>query len=62
MNMQFRAICSEVLPATKGSRIYRALPTVLTSDHPQYTLVNLIAPPHELEQGMTYRITIEKQG
>ena len=59
--MQFRAICSEVLPATKGSRIYRALLTLLTSEHPQYMLVNLIDSPHELEQGRTYRITIEEE-
>jgi hypothetical protein len=60
--MQFRAVCSEAIPPAKGSRIYRVLLTLLTTEHPQYALFNLIDPPHELEQGMTYRITIEKEG
>jgi hypothetical protein len=60
--MQFRAICSEEL-RKKGSRIYRVLLTLLTNEHPQYVLLNLIDTPsgEELEAGSTYRITIEKE-
>jgi hypothetical protein len=60
--MQFRAVCSEAISPAKGSRIYRVLLTLLTNEHPQYALFNLIEPPHELEQGAIYRITIEKEG
>jgi hypothetical protein len=60
--MQFRAICSEEL-RNKGSRVYRVLLTLLTNEHPQYMLLNLIDPPagEELEAGETYCITIQKE-
>jgi hypothetical protein len=58
--MQLRAICSEAL-RNKGSRVYRALLTLLTNEHPQYFVANLIDPPYELKQGKIYRITIEEE-
>ena len=60
-DMQRLAICSEAM-RTKDSGVYRVLLTVLSSRKPEYVLINLMdVPPKELlEEGKTYRITIEE--
>jgi hypothetical protein len=60
--MQRVAICSEAIPAKNGG-VYRVLLTVLSNKQPEYMLINLINPPRRdhLEQGKTYRITIEEE-
>jgi len=47
---------------TKDSGVYRVLLTVLSSRTPEYMLINLmnVRPEELLEQGKTYRITIEE--
>jgi len=59
--MQRLAICSEAM-RTKDSGVYRVLLTVLSSRTPEYMLINLmnVRPEELLEQGKTYRITIEE--
>ena len=60
--MQRRAICSEAIPC-KNSGVYRVLLTMLSSQHPEYMLINLIDPLQKdrFEQEKIYRITIEEE-
>jgi hypothetical protein len=61
--MQRLAICSEEMRAKNGG-VYRVLLTVLSNRKPEYMLLNLmdVSPEERLEQGKTYRITIEEEG
>jgi hypothetical protein len=59
--MQRLAICSEEMRAKNGG-VYRVLLTILSNYEPEYMLLNLrnVSPEERLEQGKTYRITIEE--
>jgi hypothetical protein len=61
--MQRIATCSEEMMAKNGG-VYRVLLTILSDRKPEYALLNLmdVSPEERLEQGKTYRITIEEEG
>ena len=61
--MKRLAICSEEMRAKNGG-VYRVLLTIKSERKPEYMLLNLMDVPVSelLEQGKTYRITIEEEG